>query len=660
MKKRFKGFTLAEMMVVMLVLTVILAAAAPIMTKKRDVTASATDTPWKYADNNTDAYYGLQNNQTAMIGQDAKTDKDLSARLILTGNSDNPYITFKSNQATTLGNIFFKATNQIIAGPYDTEHPFVMTGFDNTALGYQALRANTDGYSNVAIGFKALSTNVNGANNIAIGPNAMLNNTSNNNIAIGLNAMKEKTIGHRNIAIGTGAMEKTHYTGAQQLSYEHITDNIAIGHNALNGLYGHIYSGATAIKNIAIGTDALSDTRNWGSTNIGIGHSALKTNIQGDSNVAIGTNAMYKNESGDENTALGYGALQNNTKGSGNTALGYLACNNVKGSNKTCIGANSGPYTTSPYQIQQSDLNSEDDTRKIIYLGDEDTTVIIKGNLVVGKYALLGVGGKEYYTSMRMGPYHDTSYDGSWAGQFGHWHSTGSDTYTFSDMEGFASYPCFNPLNNFVRVVECSGTYNLIGTNSNRFESKPVNLNYTHPYQTFGKPSSVQQGSSIWLKRPDGTVVGTDSDKRLKNIKGENKAGLEEVKKLNVFDFTYKKDDKKTPHVGVIAQDLRKIFPNAVVEGEDGYLQIRHEDMFYAVINAIKQLDKVIEALIAEVKVDLAKILKHDEDIAKLQKQNKEIVKQNKELQNKNEELEKRIDKLEKRLEKVLKELDED
>ncbi len=40
-----------------------------------------------------------------------------------------------------------------------------------------------------------------------------------------------------------------------------------------------------------------------------------------------------------------------------------------------------------------------------------------------------------------------------------------------------------------------------------------------------------------------------------------------------------------------MAQDLQKIFPDAVVKGEDGFLRIRLEDMFYAVINAVKELD---------------------------------------------------------------------
>ena len=86
------------------------------------------------------------------------------------------------------------------------------------------------------------------------------------------------------------------------------------------------------------------------------------------------------------------------------------------------------------------------------------------------------------------------------------------------------------------------------------------------------------------------------SDSRLKYIEKENKSGLDKIRQLKVFNFTFKKDEKKTPHVGVIAQDLQKIFPNAVKKGTDGFLNIRFEDMFFAMINAIKELDLKYQA----------------------------------------------------------------
>ena len=81
------------------------------------------------------------------------------------------------------------------------------------------------------------------------------------------------------------------------------------------------------------------------------------------------------------------------------------------------------------------------------------------------------------------------------------------------------------------------------------------------------------------------------SDRRLKYVGSESTSGLDKIRQLKVFNYTFKKDKKKVPHVGVIAQDLQKVFPNAVKRGVDGFLTIRMEDMFYAMINAIKELD---------------------------------------------------------------------
>ena len=91
--------------------------------------------------------------------------------------------------------------------------------------------------------------------------------------------------------------------------------------------------------------------------------------------------------------------------------------------------------------------------------------------------------------------------------------------------------------------------------------------------------------------------VSVSSDRRLKNVGKAFVGGLEQVKKLEVFNYTYKKDSTNTPHVGVMAQDLQKIFPDAVFKGDDGFLRIRMEDMFYAMINAIKELDTKVTYL---------------------------------------------------------------
>ena len=138
------------------------------------------------------------------------------------------------------------------------------------------------------------------------------------------------------------------------------------------------------------------------------------------------------------------------------------------------------------------------------------------------------------------------------------------------------------------------------------------------------------------------------SDRRLKNVGEKYTAGLDELKKLEFFHYTFKKDENKTPMVGVMAQDLQKVFPDAVTKGDDGYLRIRLEDMFYAVINAVKELDSKIAQIVENISGINSKIENLEKENAELQKVNSDLVKTNEELKAEIKNIEKRIEKLEK------------
>ena len=88
-----------------------------------------------------------------------------------------------------------------------------------------------------------------------------------------------------------------------------------------------------------------------------------------------------------------------------------------------------------------------------------------------------------------------------------------------------------------------------------------------------------------------------------------------------LYHYTYKKDETKTPHVGVIAQDLQKVFPNAISKDADGYLMIRLEDMFYAVVNAVRELDTKITSILEDISGMKSKIEAQDKIITEFQSQ---------------------------------------
>ncbi|MCM1338563.1 MAG: tail fiber domain-containing protein [Muribaculaceae bacterium] len=119
------------------------------------------------------------------------------------------------------------------------------------------------------------------------------------------------------------------------------------------------------------------------------------------------------------------------------------------------------------------------------------------------------------------------------------------------------------------------------------------------------------------------------SDARLKNIGEKFTAGLPELKRLSIYNFTFINDANKTPQVGVMAQDLKRVFPNAVTKDENGYYQIRWDEMLYAVINSVKDLNSRIEKLasnIGDYKSRVAALKKDNQELnAKLDKLEAEL-----------------------------------
>lgn len=87
------------------------------------------------------------------------------------------------------------------------------------------------------------------------------------------------------------------------------------------------------------------------------------------------------------------------------------------------------------------------------------------------------------------------------------------------------------------------------------------------------------------------------SDIRLKRIVGKFNDGLNKIRQLKVYNYVFKKDKTKTPHVGVVAQELQKVFPTAVSKNKSGYLVIRQSEILYSMVNAIKELNQAVQYL---------------------------------------------------------------
>lgn len=561
-KRNKSAYTIAEVMIVLLILTVIFAAFAPIITKRKLSSYKSSNAIWnKYNETKGfDAYFdpsNTKNTGTAFFGVKPDSHGAVTSTLtplsrvvirsgpVTSGNKLQRQIQFRfgrlSGNATEkkygkfAGTWLMDRQNVLLGGAYPNidNTPDNIEARDNVAIGYQSMNALKNAQGNTALGLSALSENISGKYNTAIGYNAGSTLQADYNTYIGAGA-GEKASGSRNTAVGYQA--------------------------------GYNNSGSV---NVFVGANA--GRTGSGSYNVGIGYDALRS-VSGNYNVAIGT-----------------GALKNLTTGSYNTAIGYNACSEVTtGSHKTCIGYNSGPgaNTQTSYmsatgswsrgQTVSDYLGSKTDNLERTYIGGRpynyggdavmeihnvggtnsnlinnpgvksNTTTVINGNLIVRGRTMMTIGSKL-------------------------WSFVEVDPKGSSAERSMGYYS-----NNNVGTI-------LAGNQQD----------YTVCYDT-----KVNTGP-FPLKLKGGVCLdSTSSDRRLKNIGTRSIAGLKELNQLKIYDYTFKNDKSKHSQIGVMAQDLQKVFPNSVFEGPDGYLRIRWDEMFFASINAIKELDRKIVSLV--------------------------------------------------------------
>lgn len=579
-KRNKSAYTIAEVMIVLLILTVIFAAFAPIITKRKLSSYKSSNAIWnKYNETKGfDAYFdpsNTKNTGTAFFGVKPDSHGAVTSTLtplsrvvirsgpVTSGNKLQRQIQFRfgrlSGNATEkkygkfAGTWLMDRQNVLLGGAYPNidNTPDNIEARDNVAIGYQSMNALKNAQGNTALGLSALSENISGKYNTAIGYNAGSTLQADYNTYIGAGA-GEKASGSRNTAVGYQA--------------------------------GYNNSGSV---NVFVGANA--GRTGSGSYNVGIGYDALRS-VSGNYNVAIGT-----------------GALKNLTTGSYNTAIGYNACSEVTtGSHKTCIGYNSGPgaNTQTSYmsatgswsrgQTVSDYLGSKTDNLERTYIGGRpynyggdavmeihnvggtnsnlinnpgvksNTTTVINGNLIVRGRTMMTIGNK---------------------------------LWSFVEVDPKGS-----------SAEHSMGYYS--GDNRGVWIS-PNQQNYAVCYN-----ADVPILGNLTLNFNGGVCLdSTSSDRRLKNIGTRSIAGLKELNQLKIYDYTFKNDKSKHSQIGVMAQDLQKVFPNSVFEGPDGYLRIRWDEMFFASINAIKELDRKIVSLIN-------RTTKVETQIAKLEQEN--------------------------------------
>ena len=391
------------------------------------------------------------------------------------------------------------------------------------------------GVQNTAMGASALSAaSLTGRDDTALGYLALQANTSGaDNTAMGAFTLFKNTSGGQDTAIGFNA-----------LASNNGSENTAIGNDALD-------SNTTGSGNTAVGGETLVVTTT-GNDQTAVGWTALQKST-GNYNSGLGAEALINNTTGISNTAVGFGTLFSNTTGSYNTAIGLSAGTDSSTpnlTNATAIGANADVKASNSMVLGSiAGVNGASNDTNV---GIGTTTPVAK--LHIGSPSVPGT------ISLRVeGP--------SAVG-------TGAPAISVGGFGDFGIDKPFVPEGRF--VVKENG---LVGINTSAPDvALSVNGNADKP------------GGGSWL---------AFSDRRLKNLDGDFSSGLNQIMKIKPIRYRYKNGNGMNiqdngEHVGLVAQEVQKVIPEAVTENSRGYLLVNNDPIIWAMLNAIKEQQREI------------------------------------------------------------------
>ena len=101
---------------------------------------------------------------------------------------------------------------------------------------------------------------------------------------------------------------------------------------------------------------------------------------------------------------------------------------------------------------------------------------------------------------------------------------------------------------------------------------------------------------------------------------------MKDIRKINIYDYNFKKDINKTPRIGIIAQEYRKIFPHDVSrEPSSNKLAASADWLIYTMVNAVKDVDKEVQTLKKDMDDYISGFMGLKSKVEKLEKQAEQI-----------------------------------
>jgi len=115
--------------------------------------------------------------------------------------------------------------------------------------------------------------------------------------------------------------------------------------------------------------------------------------------------------------------------------------------------------------------------------------------------------------------------------------------------------------------------------------------NYDRKYLLEGQ----NNGCLMWGGYMQAQYFKATSDARLKDdiqdLKPRDFSGIK------AYTYTLKKEEKKEKHIGLLAQEVQKVIPEAVSTDKDGYLSLDYNAVVAALVSEVNTLKKRLAAL---------------------------------------------------------------
>lgn len=683
MKFKFKNliaFTLSEMMIVLLIVSVISAATIPTITQQKqkpyNVTennSTSTNDIWKY-----DKFSGItvsdslsDSDQKVVIGTDTKSYTASQIDDYKTAfDGTRPALVIQKNQGTLAKNA---DRGQMIL--YDRGKYVGSVGLDasdNIMIGANALTHSTDvGSKNIAVGYYAGNGNLIGAiSSIMIGEKAMSSNIPviTRAIAIGRYAAYGSSYELESVNIGECAGSNVcygpvkyanaapTYNGVQQkyniaigsmagrLGYRPLSafaaiKNISIGY--YSGNYGYGQAGNNGrdmqMENISIGTYSGLNNAYSNTVNIGVFAGGRSSNNKNDyheikeSNINIGHYAGANNDS----DSLTYNSALISSEGQNVKIGNYAGVNNFGLSRSVTIGSFAGFGARGSY-FKNGTLGASTVTAIGYYAmyGASSSNAV-----AIGAYAGAFSASSDAIMIGKKAGYNNSGVNNILIGQY----AAAETSLSNSIAIGFEAGKLSGGSNNvFIGYgaghfgsnrVTGSNKYILLPYSSSTFQSDTgyrFNLSSTRPQMIIGPGHGAPGGASfnntilllyankVYARQTSMTLFS--SDRRAKENIIKAKYGINEIRKINTYTFNFKSDKTKNVQVGLIAQEVQKYIPEAVKENiYTGKLMIDFDWILFPVANAIKDVDKTLTQMNKDLIAQAKQLVSLEKHVDKLE-----------------------------------------